>query len=451
MVEKKRLNCIIVYSSKEHVNLIEHILNIVQECVISEGYKPILLRDEIKTSEDYLEKIIDLINNSALGIVILDGFRPNVIFEFGNLAGLEKCLIIMMSYNAKVALKNYYKQAFNPKIRDSKLTPDKFDKIKEPKINISDHFSDFSGKHIAYFELDSPESIRNVLNENLYKIRSCTLKKIEEALDLDEKLGNLEEKSINLNNIGLLLKTRGEYDKALKNFKEALKIDEELGDLEGKSVILNNIGGIFQDRGEFDTALKYFKEALEIAEKMGNLEGKSTILNNIGAIFQARGELDKALKYFKEALEIAEKLGDLEGKSNRLNNIGRIFQDRGEFDTALKYFKEALEIAEKMGNLEGKSTILNNIGAIFQARGELDKALKYFKEALEIAEKLGNLKGKSNILKNIGGIFQDRGELDKALKYYEEALEILMGLELNEALQAKLTKEIKNLIREIKS
>ncbi len=451
MVEKKRLNCIIVYSSKKHVDFIEHILNIVQERVISEGYNPILLRDEIRPSEDYLERIVDLINNSALGIVILDGFRPNVIFEFGILAGLEKCLIVMMSYNAKVALKNYYKQAFNPKIRDSILTNVKFDSLKEPKINIPMHFSDFSGKHIAYYELNSPENIRNVINENLYKIRSCTLKKFEEALEIDEKLGNLEEKAINLNNIGLLLKTRGELDKALKNFKEALKIEEKLGNLEGKAPILNNIGGIFQNRGEHDKALKYYESALVIAEELGNLEGQSNILNNIGGIFQDRGEHDKALKYYESALEIAEELGYLEGQSTLLNNIGLIFQDRGELDKSLKYYESALEIVEELGNLKGQSTLLNNIGRIFQDRGELDKSLKYYEKALEIDEKLGNLEGKSTVLNNIGSIFKARGELDKSLKYYEEALEILMGLELNESLQTILTKKIKKLKREIKS
>ena len=214
-------------------------------------------------------------------------------------------------------------------------------------------------------------------------------------------------------------------NEALKYFREALEIAEELSIFERKAAILNNIGFLLKDRGDLDEALKYFREALEIDEQLGDLKGKAARLNNIGSLLYNRGELGEALKYFKEALEIDEQLGDLQGKAMSLNNIGFLSKDRGDLDEALKYFREALEMDEQLGDLQGKAMRLNNIGGILDDRGDLDGALKYYKEALEIDEQLGDLKGKAIRLNNIGSILDNRGDLDGALKYYKEALELV--------------------------
>ena len=55
------------------------------------------------------------------------------------------------------------------------------------------------------------------------------MKRYEQALQIDEQLGDLSGKSIRLNNIGIIHYANGKYLKALKNLEEGLEILTELG------------------------------------------------------------------------------------------------------------------------------------------------------------------------------------------------------------------------------
>ncbi|MHA1492295.1 MAG: tetratricopeptide repeat protein [Promethearchaeota archaeon] len=103
----------------------------------------------------------------------------------------------------------------------------------------------------------------------------------------------------------------GMIDDALKCSKMVLKNAKKKKDRRWESVALNNIGLLLKGKGDLDGALKHYQEALEITEQLGDLSVKSTILSNIGSILDDRGDLDGALKHYQEALEIDEQLGDL--------------------------------------------------------------------------------------------------------------------------------------------
>ncbi len=89
------LQCFIVYSEQTHVDYIYTVRDRVMATLRDRGFAPKLLGQEIRSTEDYLAKLQDLTSNSVLGIVILDGLRPNVPFEFGFLVGLNKPVILL--------------------------------------------------------------------------------------------------------------------------------------------------------------------------------------------------------------------------------------------------------------------------------------------------------------------------------------------------------------------
>jgi tetratricopeptide (TPR) repeat protein len=247
-------------------------------------------------------------------------------------------------------------------------------------------------------------------------------------LEIAEKKGDKKWKSLALNNMGLLLKGKGELAKALKYYREALIIDEQLGDLRSKATGLGNIGVILEGRGNLDEALKYYRESLAIAEQLGDLRGKATKLSNIGLLLYSKGELNDALKHYQEALVIDEQLGNLSGRATVLNNIGLLLDGKGELDKALKSYQEALAIVEQLGDLQNKAIGLSNIGVILESKGDWGEALNYYRESLTIAEQLGDLRGKATRLNNIGLLLYDKGELDEALNYFLEALGIFKEL-----------------------
>ena len=107
---QRELLCFIAYSSGRHVRYIDPLLEDRIESVLRErNFSPKRLGGEIRSGEDYLNKLEEVIDDCVLGVVILDGFRPNVLFEFGFLLGKGKPVIILQSIDAEINIKTLYR------------------------------------------------------------------------------------------------------------------------------------------------------------------------------------------------------------------------------------------------------------------------------------------------------------------------------------------------------
>ena len=136
--------CVVVYSDKTHVEYIYPLLNQLEVTLDNRGFNPKRLGDEIRSSEDYLETLEKMVNNCSLGLIIFDGFRPNVLFEFGYLKAMKKPVIILQSEDAEINIKTLFRRA-----SDSGLTSTMFQRLCDPKLDVPFHLSDFAGKHIS--------------------------------------------------------------------------------------------------------------------------------------------------------------------------------------------------------------------------------------------------------------------------------------------------------------
>lgn len=172
------LPCLIVYSDQRHVDYINHILSQLERALTENGFKPQRLSHEIWSGEDYLNKIIELTDKCVLAIVILDGFRPNVLFEFGLLRGKLKPVIILKSKRAVINIKTLFRTT-----QDSGLTEEEFKKLDDPIIDSPFHLSDFAGKHVSPIDRDASEEGQHhpsvVLKKELAKNRSIIEEEIK--------------------------------------------------------------------------------------------------------------------------------------------------------------------------------------------------------------------------------------------------------------------------------
>lgn len=74
----------------------------------------------------------------------------------------------------------------------------------------------------------------------------------------------------------------------LENYNKPLKIAEQLGDLSGKATQLNNIGEIYKTRGEYDRALEFLNESFEIFNALGKTRSAEVIKKNIISIIERK-------------------------------------------------------------------------------------------------------------------------------------------------------------------
>ena len=70
-------------------------------------------------------------------------------------------------------------------------------------------------------------------------------------------------------NIGVVYKSKGQYDKALEYYNRTREIMEKVLDPQHPDLAITyvNIAGTYKDKGEFDICLEYLEKALVIFEK----------------------------------------------------------------------------------------------------------------------------------------------------------------------------------------
>ena len=283
-----------------------------------------------------------------------------------------------------------------------------------------------------------------------YARRAC------EQLETPERLRDL---SVSLDNVGNILRSRGDTSGALERYEASLVIrrqllaDEETPDrLRDVSVSLNKVGKVLRFRGDTTGALARYEESLLIRRQLledeatpERLRDVSISLNNVGNILETRDDTTGALERYEESLVIACQLLEDEETPERLrdvsislNNVGNILEGRGDTSGALERYEESLVIRRQLledeetpERLRDVSESLTNVGNILRSRGDTSGALERYEESLVIDRQLladeatpQRLRDVSVSLTNVGNILKSRGDTPGALARYEESLGI---------------------------
>jgi tetratricopeptide (TPR) repeat protein len=143
-VPPKAAACALVYSDVTHVPNINQVLEDIEEVLAERGFSAQRLGDEARTGQGYPESLRKLLSGCVLGVVVLDGLRPNVTYELGFLLGLNKPIIVLQSVHAELAVKTLF-------VDMGKLQRKQFDSLRNPVLR-QDHFSDFDRTHVGFFD-----------------------------------------------------------------------------------------------------------------------------------------------------------------------------------------------------------------------------------------------------------------------------------------------------------
>ena len=164
-----------------------------------------------------------------------------------------------------------------------------------------------------------------------------------------------------LNNLGLLLKKAGEFEKAINCFEKTIKINP------GYENAYNNLGLIFFELTKYQKAIDYFKKVIKIKPELFQ------IYSNIGLAYEKIGDFKKAVSSY------------LKVPKSDLNYVYAQY-NLGSFFYKTKQYKNSAEIFSKIDYKKSKSYLLK---CLF----ELNDRSNFLKE-LDIEIK----KGTSNAL-----------------------------------------------------
>lgn len=133
----------------------------------------------------------------------------------------------------------------------------------------------------------------------------------------------------------------GEEQQAVSQYERALDIFLKLKEHALAGQTRGDIGRVLFSNGEIDKALAEYEEALKL--QAGDRAGQAETLGYIGMAYTATGRHQEALeKFYAPALAIQREAGDRVGAARTLHNMGVAHFSGGDDEQALGKFKDAL-------------------------------------------------------------------------------------------------------------
>ena len=245
------------------------------------------------------------------------------------------------------------------------------------------------------------------------------LESYQKALEINERIGNLQGTGNNYNNIGLVYYSIYDYPRALEYYQKTLGINERTGNKTGIANCLGNIGNIYNELRDYPKAVDYYEKALTISENTNNLQSVAGNLVNMGNVYTQLLDFKKALEYKQRALKINEQLGNPSRIANNLGNIGNVYIQLADYPAAIQYHERALAISEKINDKKGAAFNYANMGNVHYLQQNYGQAVTYEMKALDLANGVGALNTSSDALLNLSQIYEATGKFDSAYFAYQ--------------------------------
>jgi len=164
------------------------------------------------------------------------------------------------------------------------------------------------------------------------------------------------------NNLGVVFKNQGEFDKAIEQFKKSLNANRNY------TAVYSNLGDVQYRLGNYDNAVAYFKQALTgLFDQQLHLD----ILNKLGRTYSAMGQTEKAIETFEKAA------GLFPTSVSVLNNLGVQYVKTDRIDSAIEIFEKAIKIREE-------PYLFSNLALAYARKGDKEKNRLMYQKAVEL-------------------------------------------------------------------
>jgi tetratricopeptide (TPR) repeat protein len=208
----------------------------------------------------------------------------------------------------------------------------------------------------------------------------------ERALEVFERLGDLNQQAFVWNNLGLVAFYRGRWDEALACYARAKEAWERTGDRASVTFADVNMGEILTGQGRHDEADALLRNALRAARAARNDADVGYVLRELGTIDLRRGNVDAALEQLSAAAAACEAAGDAPAALEAKARIAETHLLAGRIRQAREAAETALVRARAEGGALTTPALLRVLGQVAAAEGDADGAAGHLAEALAAGE-----------------------------------------------------------------
>ena len=123
-------------------------------------------------------------------------------------------------------------------------------------------------------------------------------------------------------NIGTIYNILGDKNTASKYWQEAIKLNQTIGNLEQEALILINYGVFYQGNNDFERACESWLRSEKIFTALGNQNGIGLSLSNLGEVYLHTCDYQSAYDNINKALNIFNQLNNKEEALNDIYLLG---------------------------------------------------------------------------------------------------------------------------------
>lgn len=218
-----------------------------------------------------------------------------------------------------------------------------------------------------------------------------------------------------LTNLGLLERSRGQYEEALEHLLACARIMEAHGDTLEVARTEHNISELYYRLGDLPKALASEQDALARYRRMGDAARTSNALCNLGYLLVLAKRPDTALIVLKGSVRSGDSVSVSGPVLKPRVNLALAYDALGLADSTMATNVYALRLAGEQGDLFTRIVLLNNIGEDLLKTGRVEEAGRNFRESLDLADSLGSLEDAMIAHGALAAYFERKGDLRAAL------------------------------------
>jgi class 3 adenylate cyclase/tetratricopeptide (TPR) repeat protein len=210
------------------------------------------------------------------------------------------------------------------------------------------------------------------------------------AVEIYERLGNLERLSWALNIMGIRAYLAGRWDESVELLERARQTFLKIGDEMNATVAAVNIACVRSDQGLMDEAEPHLRRSLELRRLVGNPMKIADGANELGRFLGRIGEFEEAKALLAEARELFIAEGDeVEALAADVWLVESLV-NAGESDAALELAADALERTAATPGVDILAAMLHRLrGWSYMQLKDLERARGAFDESLRVAREEG--------------------------------------------------------------
>ena len=247
--------------------------------------------------------------------------------------------------------------------------------------------------------------------------------------------------AISYGNLGSFYETQCKYELAKENFTQELNQQLEIfGDKPHQDIAssYNNLGRLYNAIADYETAEVFFNKYLAINKHLYGEKANQHIAssyNNLGVLYISQSNYKKAEEMYIMALnQRLELFGNNPHSAVALSyiNLGVIYHDQGKYKEGEKYYLKALNIRKQIHGERAHPDVAisyNNLGVLYTSQEDYKRAEEMYMKSLNLnLELYGKDDPHAHVsggYHNLGFVYDNLGDYKRAEEYYKKALNIL--------------------------